>query len=312
MHASIAWPYRRPFRFAAVRLLALAAAIGAIGCSPRPHRSASGAHRPLRVVAAENFWGSIASQIAGPRAEVTSILTNPDADPHLYEPDAANAVAVARADVVIDNGVGYDTFMDHLLGATSGGHRIVVKVQRVLGISSADANPHLWYDIPRIPAVARAIATALVKADPADQAVFEKNLASFDASLEPLDAILGAIRTRHRGVPVAYTERVPGYLLADAGLRVETPVGFATAIEDGNEPSAADAQLMYALIRERRIEVLLYNVQTVSAATQHVLELATRARIPVVGVSETMPPSAGTYQKWQLDQAKALEAALDR
>ncbi len=264
----------------------------------------------VQVVAGENFWGNIAAQVGGTHVRVTSILTDPNADPHLYESSAANAVAVAQASLVIRNGAGYDTWLTQLLGATRHAGRLVVDVQQVLGLTGPDVNPHFWYDIPAIPAVAAAIEAALARLDPRDGTAFAANLAAFDRSLGPLDALIAQIRQRYPGAPVAYTERVPGYLLEAAGLRVETPLGFATAVENGNDPSPADSLAMDQLVTDHRIDVLLYNAQTVSAVTRHVKQLAEAAGIPVVAVTETMPPEDPSYQAWQLDQLQALLHAL--
>ncbi len=263
----------------------------------------------VNVVAAENFWGNIAAQIGGGHVQVTSIISDPSADPHLYASNAANAAAVARAQLVIDSGAGYDTFMNDLLSA-SGAHPAVVSAQAVLKVSGADANPHLWYDIPRVPAVAAAIEHALARIDPANKAAFEANLAKFDRSLAPVKAVIAKIKGKYGGAPVAYTERVPGYLLADAGLTVASPPGFASAIENGNEPAPADVQAMNTLLSGHKVRLLLYNEQAVSAVTQRVRSLAQQNGIPVVGVSETLPPSDASYQAWQLRQAQEILRAL--
>ena len=264
----------------------------------------------VQVVAGENFWGNIVAQLGGAHVRVTSILSSPTADPHLYEADVSNAVAVAEAGLVIENGAGYDDFVAQLLGATSNAGRVVVSVQGVLGAWSPGVNPHFWYDIPEVPRVAAAIEAALARLDPGGAGVFAANLKAFDASLTPLEAVIARIRERYRGAPVAYTERVPGYLLQAAGLTVASPPGFAAAIEDGNEPGAADTARMYQLITERRVRVLLYNTQAVSPVTQHVRALAQQAGVPVVALTETMPPSYRSYQAWQLTQANALLRAL--
>ena len=264
----------------------------------------------VRVVAGENFWGNVAAQIGGRHVRVTSILTSPTADPHLYESDVSNAVAVAEAGVVIENGAGYDNFVSQLLGATSHPGRVVVSAQDVLGATGPDVNPHFWYDIPRVPEVARVIATALTRQEPQYASTFAAGLAAFDASLHPVEAVISLIRRRYPGAPVAYTERVPGYLLAAAGLRVLTPPGFAAAIEDGTDPSPDDTVVMDGLLTGRKVKVLLYNAQVVSAVTQHVQALALQYHIPVVGVTETMPPSYRSYQAWQLGQAEAILHAL--
>jgi zinc/manganese transport system substrate-binding protein len=217
---------------------------------------------------------------------------------------------VAEARLVIANGAGYGDFLSELIGATVNAGRIVVTVQAVLGMYGPDVNPHFWYDVPRVPRVAAAIEAALARLDPADATVFAANLAAFDASLRPVEAVIASICRRYPGAPVAYTERVPGYLVRAAGLAVATPPGFAAAIENGNEPSAGDTAQMFQLITSHRAEVLLYNAETMSPATQRVRALARHYGVPVVPVTETMPPSSGSYQAWQLAQATALLDAL--
>jgi zinc/manganese transport system substrate-binding protein len=283
-------------------------ALAAAGCSSGGEAAGGASHR-VKVVAAENFWGDIASQVGGGNASVTSIISDPTADPHQYESDARDAAAVADADLVIVNGAGYDDFVSKLLSSTSHKGRVVLTVADLLHAGN-DANPHLWYDLPRIPEVARAIESALARAEPSDRAGFEANLATFLASLAPLDRIVGTIKTKYAGAPVAYTERVPRYLLDAAGLTVASPPGFARAIEDGNEPSAGDTQSMDDLISNHRVRVLLYNAQATSAVTKHVQDLAHSAGVAVVGVTETMPKNEPSYRSWQQHQLEALLRAL--
>jgi zinc/manganese transport system substrate-binding protein len=264
----------------------------------------------VKVVAAENFWGSIAQQIGGSRVSVTSIITDPSADPHLYESDARDAAALSAADVVVNNGLGYDDFMDKLLSASPNTQRQVLVAADILGVTADGANPHVWYDIPRVQVVAERIEAALAAKDPAHKSEYEQNLAHFKDSVQPLVAAMAQIKAHYPGAPVAYTERVPGYLLADAGLSVKTPAGFARAIEDGDNPSPADTAAMDTLMTSHSVKVLLYNSQATSAVSQHVRDLATQNGIPVVGVTETIPSNEKTYQSWQLDQLHALIAAL--
>jgi zinc/manganese transport system substrate-binding protein len=273
--------------------------------------TAGAAGPPVDVVAAENFWGNIASQVGGRDVRVTSLISDPNADPHLFETDARDAATLAQAQVVIENGAGYDTWMSSLLGA-DGGHPRIVNAASVLRIGGSDPNPHLWYDIPRVGNVAAAIASALTKAAPQDASTFAKNLSTFDASLAPLKQTIATIRQHFHNAPVAYTERVPGYLLADANLDVKTPPGFARAIEDGVDPGAADTVAMRQLITNRDINVLLYNVQTVTPVTTQMRSLAKQHHIPVVGVSETMPVRGSTYQQWQQVQLGHLLHALQQ
>jgi zinc/manganese transport system substrate-binding protein len=274
--------------------------------------AACGAHASssrLSVVAAENVYGDIARQIGGDHIAVTSILSNPSADPHLFEPGTANGLAVANAKVVIANGVGYDSFIDRLERASPQPTRRVVVVADVLDVHGRDANPHLWYDVPRLPRVSAAIAAVLEGADPEHASTYRAGLLRFDASLAPLDQEVARLRRAYAGQPVAYTEPVPGYLLQAAGLVNLAPVAFTRAIEDGSEPPPAAVAEMMQLFSAHQVRVLLYNDQTVSPITIRVRTAARAAGIPVVGVSETLPPHR-SFQTWQLGQAKALEAAL--
>jgi zinc/manganese transport system substrate-binding protein len=298
----------RPARLTAfVALVALVAVVGA-GC--RASGGKPDVAGVVKVVAAENFWGDIARQIGGAHVDVTSIISDPSADPHQYESDARTAAQVADAQLVVVNGLGYDDFVDKLLSNTSHKGRVVLSVADTLGVKGHDANPHLWYDLPRIPQVARAVEAALVTADPADRATFAANRKTFVASLAPLDLLVRRIRAEHAGAPVAYTERVAGYLLDAAGLTVASPSGFAEAIEAGNEPSARDSQAMNDLITQHRIDALIYNAQATSPATSHVQDLAHDNGVPVVAVTETMPKDEPTYQAWQQHQLEALVRAL--
>jgi zinc/manganese transport system substrate-binding protein len=268
-------------------------------------KSAEARSQSLAVVAAESVYGNIVSQIGGSRVSVTSILSDPNADPHLYEPGTANALAVAKAKVVIQNGLGYDAFMSRLESASPNGHRDVITIADVLGISGKNANPHLWYDVPALNRIAAAIAGGLEQADATNAAHYRQGLAKFEASLTPLRNEVAALRRSFAGEPV------PGYLRAAAGIRNVAPDSFTRAIEDGSEPSPSAVAQMTALAGDHKIKVLLYNSQTVSPITSRIRSAAQKAGIPIVGVTETLPPGQ-TFQQWQLGQAKALYAALAR
>ena len=265
----------------------------------------------LDVVAAENVYGNIAQQIGGPHVSVTSILTNPNADPHLFEPATSTGLAVAKAKVVLQNGLGYDAFMTRFENATSSNSRKVVTMADVLGVHGNDANPHLWYDVPRLDGIAGAIANALEKADRRHALAYGMSLARFERSLAPLRQEVATIKSRFHGAPVAYTEPVPGYLVAAAGLRNLAPDSFTRSIEEGTEPSPSAVAAMDELVARHRIRVLLYNSQAISPITAQLRDAARRAGIAVVPVTETLPAHR-TFQQWQLDQARALAAALAR
>jgi zinc/manganese transport system substrate-binding protein len=240
---------------------------------------------------------------------VTSILSDPNADPHLFEPGTRNALAVSKAHVVIQNGAGYDDFMTKLENAAPNSKRTVVTIAEVLGVQGRDANPHLWYDVPKLGRIAGAIEVALARADATHTASYRTGLRRFVASLLPLQREVAAIKKKFGGTAVAYTEPVPGYLLDAAGLKNLAPSAFTRAIENGTEPSPQAVAAMDTLMTKHRVRVLLYNNQAVSPITKRVREAAAKAGIPVVGVSETLPAHQ-TFQQWQVAQVKALRSAL--
>jgi zinc/manganese transport system substrate-binding protein len=313
---------RRRIRIGTAALGALAAAaVTLAACSSGPSNapsttSASGsnpsaaASHPINVVASTNVWGDITKQIGGDHVDVTSILSDPNADPHQYESDAKTAAAVSKAQFVVENGLGYDDFMDKLLAASPNPNRTVLNAADVMKISGPDANPHIWYDITAVPDVASAITDQLGKLDPADAATFTANAKMFTDSLAPVTAATDNIKTKYPGAPVGYTERVPGYLVEAAGLKLVTPESFARSIENGNDPSVADNAAMDATVTSKAIKVLLYNGQVTSPATQAVRQLAQSSGVPVVGVTETLPPTDKNFQAWQLRQINEITTAL--
>ena len=265
----------------------------------------------LDVVAAENVYGNIAAQVGGPNVSVTSILTNPNADPHLFEPGTSTGLAVSKAKVVIQNGLGYDAFMTKLEDAAPSKSRSVVTLADALGIHGHDANPHLWYDVPRLDEIAGAITDAFVRQDPVHATAYRRREHAFERSLAPLRREVASIRSRFHGAPVAYTEPVPGYLLYAAGLDNLAPDSFTLPIEEGTEPPPSAIAAMDTLIAKHRIRALLYNSQAVSPITAELRDEARKDGIPVVPVTETLPTHL-TFQQWQLGQARALATALAR
>jgi zinc/manganese transport system substrate-binding protein len=264
----------------------------------------------VRVVAAENVWGDIAKQIGGDHVEVTSIIASPTADPHLFESDPRTAGAIATAQLVIENGLGYDGFVEKTIAAVGDHGQRVLSVGDVLDLGRlADVNPHVWYDVPALPEVAAAIARQLSTIDPADRSAFEGGARRFVASLKPIRSTIAKIRRTYAGTPVGYTERLPADLLDAAGLEVASPTSFAQAIEDGNDPSPGDLVAFERVIREHKIKVLIYNAQVTDPVTRRIRELAVGSGVPVVGMTEMLPPNT-TFQAWQLRQARELLRAL--
>ena len=262
---------------------------------------------PLSIVAAENFYGDVAGQIAGPGIPVTSILSSPDQDPHLFEASPSTARALSAARIVIYNGIDYDPWMVKLVRATrSPGRQVLVAAE--LAKRRTGANPHLWYDPAVMPVVARAIADTLAAADPAHAAGYAQRLGAFIDSLQPLDAKIATMRTRFSGVPVTATEPVFGYMAMAFGLVMRNE-RFQFAVMNGTEPRTSDVAAFEADLKGKRVRALLYNSQATGPAAQRLLRLAGQAGIPVVGITETQPAGM-TYQSWMLAQLDALEAAL--
>ena len=264
---------------------------------------------PVRIVAAENFYGDIAGQLAGPSATVSSILSNPDQDPHLFEASPAVARDIATADIAIANGLDYDPWMGKLLAASPRQGRQSVVVASLLGRGAGD-NPHVWYDPATMPAFARALASDLARADPAHDAEYRRRLAAVLDSLRPIEARVAALRARFAGLPVAAPE--PGFgAMADAlGLQTRE-ARFQRAVMNDTEPAASDVAAFEDDLRQRRVRLLVFNSQATDAAARRLLDLAREAGVPVLGVTET-EPAGTTYQAWMLAQLDALEQALSR
>lgn len=262
---------------------------------------------PLRIVAAERVYADVARQIAGPAATVTSVLNNPAADPHLFEAAPSVARAVANARIVVANGAGYDPWMEALLRANPAPGRRVLVIARLLSVP-AGSNPHLWYDPAAMPAYADALARALTAADPAEASAFAARLARFRASLRPLDARIAALRARFAGTPVTATEPVFGRMAAALGLTMRNR-RFQIAVMNGTEPAPGDVAAFDRDLRTRAVRVLIYNRQATTPATRRLLDIARRAGVPVLGVTETEPAGL-SYQAWIGGTLDALEAAL--
>lgn len=263
----------------------------------------------IKLVAAENFYGALAREIGGSHVDVTSILSNPDADPHLFQPGTSTGQEVAVANVVVMNGLGYDDWMNRLMDAAPSKGRIVVSVADVVHQAGVDPNPHLWYDALQMPQVVDAIASALERVDPSHAAAYKSGAQQARASIASIANAVVKLRKDFGGADVAYTERVPGLLLSDAGMNVLTPPSFARSIEDGTDPAPADIAAMQELLTSHRVKVLLYNNQATSPITDQLQGLARAEGIPVVPVSETLPRGQ-TFAFWQLHQIASLRAAL--
>jgi zinc/manganese transport system substrate-binding protein len=263
----------------------------------------------ISVVAAENFYGDMARQIAGPDVPVTSILSNPDDDPHMFEASASVARALAGARIVIANGADYDPWIDKLLAASPSANRQVITVAVLIHRTAGD-NPHLWYDPAAMPAAAEALATALGVADPAHAAGYAARRDVFLASLQPIQAKVRAMREKYAGTKVTATEPVFGYMAAALGLTMRNE-RFQIAVMNDTEPSASDVAAFEDDLRQHKVRLFLYNSQASDAAAKRLLDIAQAAKIPVVGVTET-EPAGSTFQSWVLGELQAVDAALSR
>ncbi len=291
--------------------IALAAAVPAVSRAAAPAASASRAStRIVQAVGAENEYANVIKQIGGSHVSVVSFLTNPTTDPHTYESSTTDASAVAGAQLIVQNGVGYDDFMGHLEAASPSKSRTVVDVGTLLGYKTG-ANPHLWYKPTTMARVAAKIASTLAAYDPADKATFNANLTTFVASLAPWKAALNTLHRRYAGTPVAVTEPVFDYTLQAAGLTILTPRRFELAIQEGNDPSPQDAQTEANLLSQKKVKLFCYNQQAVEAVTAKLLGIARSKRIPIVGVYETMPLSKN-YQSWMMAEVMAVDKALSQ
>ncbi len=288
--------------------LAAAAVVAGLACLLLVASAPAAPPSRIVVVAAENFYGDIVGQIAGDRVSITNILSNPSVDPHEYETNARDAAAVANARLVIQNGLGYDTFMDRLMAASPSPRRKLIVVANLTGHRKGD-NPHLWYEPATMPKLAQAVVEFLIQNDPGSAASYRDRYRVFQVSLRPLTQKIAALKGQHTGAPVAVTEPVFNYMAQTIGLNVLTPMAFQRAIEEGRDPPAAAMAQMEDLLRKRRVRVLLYNTQTLSPITTRMQQLARHVGIPVVGVSETEPPGK-SYQQWMLGQLAALDGAL--
>ena len=264
----------------------------------------------LPVVAAENFWGSIASQLGGSKVAVDSIIVNPNTDPHSYEATASDGAAIARSRMAIVNGIGYDGWASKLIAANPASGRVVLDAGKLLGLNAGN-NPHQWYSPPSVQRVIAQIALDYERLDPKDASYFEQRRALFQTrELAEYDRLRSAIRARYGGVPVGYSESIFQPLGEDLGLRLPTPDSFAKAIAEGVDVSAADKQTVNRQAEERAIKVWVYNSQNVTPDVQRVNQLARAAHIPVTTVTETLAPASDTFQQWQTAQLASLRAAL--
>ena len=264
----------------------------------------------FRVVAAENFWGSIARQLGGTKVTVTSIISNPATDPHDYEPTPNDARAVATATYVIENGIGYDPWAAKLVAANPDKHRRTLDVGDLLGLKQGD-NPHQWYSPSSVQKVIDRITADYTAIDPADAAYFDQQRTAFTTqALATYNSLIGQIKKDYTGVPVGASESIVAPLAQGLGLNLITPPAFLNAISEGSDPSAQDKATCDQQIKEHQIAVYIYNGQNATPDVQAQVREAKNAGIPAVTITETLAPASATFQDWQSAQLRALAGAL--
>jgi zinc/manganese transport system substrate-binding protein len=298
-------------RSLAALLLALAAAVAATvvaACSG----SASGANSTGKIVAvgAENEYADVIQQVGGKYVQASAIMSNPSTDPHTFEASIAVAREVGSAELVVQNGVGYDGFMTTIENAAPNSGRKVIDVQQLLGLPDSTPNPHLWYAPVTMPKVADAIATDLSALQPSHASYFQANARAFIARLRPLTSAIASFKATYPGTPVATTEPVADYLITALGAVNLTPWTFQADIMNGVDPSPQTVAAERALFTQHKVKVLLYNQQVTDPLTQSLITLAQRSDIPVVGVYETMPTPGYDFQTWMLTEVHDLRMAV--
>lgn len=309
---------RTSARIALGTAMAVLTAVTASACStssPHPGGTAatgggSGSGKTIQVVAAENFWGSIASQLGGSHVKVTSVITNPDTDPHDYEPTAADARTVAGAQYAIVNGIGYDAWADKLLAANPGSGRTELKIGDLVGIKPG-GNPHRWYSPDNVRQVIEKITADYKKIDPADASYFDRQKTLFETkTLAGYNQLIAGINAKYAGTPIGASESIVTPLAEGLGLKMLTPETFLDAMSEGSDPTAKDKALIDQQIKTKQIKIYVYNSQNSTPDIQAQVKAAKAEGIPVATVTETLTPAGVAFQQWQTTQLRGIEQAL--
>jgi zinc/manganese transport system substrate-binding protein len=290
-----------------VLLLPVLAALVAAGCGSTDPSSSAG---QIAAVGAENEYANVISQIGGRYVTVSAIESNPNTDPHTFEASPSIASTVSQAQLIVQNGVGYDNYVGKIESASPNAQRKVIDVQKLLSLPDSTPNPHLWYSPTTMPAVAKAIAAALAEIQPTHAAYFRADEAAFEESLTPWYDALKEFRSRYPNTPVATTEPVGDYMLRAAGTVNLTPYSLAADVMNGVDPAPQNVTVQNGLLSGRKVKVLLYNQQVTDSLTKSFLNAAKAHGIPIVGVYETMPPKGYDYQSWMLAEVRALREAV--
>ena len=265
----------------------------------------------ITAVGAESQYANVIEQLGGKYVQVSSILNNPNTDPHTFEASTQVAEELSAATLVVQNGVGYDSFMNRIESASPSSSRHVLVAQTILGLPASTSNPHLWYSPEYMTKVASAITAALVVIQPAHRSYFEAQLQRFDRSVSTLEAVIASFKAAHAGTPVAVTEPVADYLLEALGMKIVTPFTFQADIMNGVDPSPQAISQELGFLTSHQAKVFCYNQQVVDALTTSIRHAASSSGVPIVGVYETMPTPGYDYQLWITAEVKAIESAVD-
>jgi zinc/manganese transport system substrate-binding protein len=291
-------------------LVGAAAALIATGCGSSGTTDAASSTTVINAIGAENEYANVLSEIGGRYVHVSAILDNPNTDPHTFEASPQVAQEVGSALLIVQNGVGYDSWVNRIESASPNAKRKVIVVQKLLGLPDSTSNPHLWYNPATMPAVARAMAADLSALQPAHKAYFAANLRKFDSSLTPWLNAIAQFKATYPGTLAATTEPVADYLLTAMGIRNLTPFTFQAAIMNGADPAPQEIALENGFFSRHMVKVFAYNQQVTSALTGSIRQNAVKDGVPVVGVYETMPTPGYDYQSWMLAEVNAIEKAV--
>jgi zinc/manganese transport system substrate-binding protein len=307
----------RPFSFArlGVGLSALSlaaifvAALAGCGLTTQP---TPGGSQVIQVIAAENFWGSIAAQVGGAHVHVTSIIVNPNSDPHSYQPTAQDGRTFAEAQYVIVNGVDYDPWATQLLQANPVSGRVVLTIGGFLGKKSGD-NPHIWYNPDYVSQVVNKMRDDLKKIDPSAAADLDASAQAFlTTGLSQYHSLISQIKAQYSGTPVGATESIFSYLAPALGLDLITPYSYLKAVSEGEDISAADQATVQQQVAQKQIKILVYNSQNTPPNIQTLISVAHTEGIPVATITETLAPASATFQVWQSAQLQGILNALNQ
>jgi zinc/manganese transport system substrate-binding protein len=291
------------------QVVAALAVIGVFGVAACGTSAATPTDGRIQVVTSTDVWASVVTAVGGDDVDVTAIIHNPSQDPHDYQSTPSDAAKIDKAQLALYNGNGYDDFFAADLKATPSPSRTAI-VAFALSGQSTNANEHVFYDLPTVVRVADAVAAQLSRIQPAHASAFKRNAAAFDGAVNSVLASARQIGAHHPGRSVVVTEPVADYLLTAAGIRDATPPAFEHAVESDTDIPVAAINAATNLITTHQVAALINNAQTVTNVTSQLAAKARTSNVPVVNVTETLPPGVSGYLPWMTAQVKALTAAI--